>query len=65
MITKRHLGFTLLLLGLAAVVIVLAVDWIGAGEFRGMGPVQRLALMAGLLVTILGLSLIPFGDRPA
>jgi hypothetical protein len=65
MITKRHLGITLLILGLAAVVIVLAVDWIGAGEFSGMGPVQRLALMAGLGVTILGLSLIPFGDRPA
>jgi hypothetical protein len=65
MITKRHIGIALLVLGLAAVIIVLAVDWIGAGEFRGVGPVQRLALMAGLAVTLLGLSLIPFGDRPA
>ncbi len=65
MITKRHLGIAFLLLGLAAVIMVLVVDWIGAGEFRGMGPVQRAALVAGLAVTVLGLSLIPFGDRPA
>jgi hypothetical protein len=65
MITKRHMGITLLVLGLTAVILVLAVDLVGAGAFSGMGPVQRLALVAGLVVTILGLSLVPFGNRPA
>ena len=65
MITKRHLGIALLILGLTAVVMVLAVDLVVAGEFRGMGPVQRLGLVAGLVVAVLGLTLIPFGNRPA
>ena len=65
MITKRQLGIALLTVGLIAIVALLAIDWIGAGEFSGVGPVQRLALFAGGLVAALGLSLIPLGDRPA
>jgi len=64
-ISKRHIGFVLLAVGAAAVIAVLAVDWIGAGEFSGIGPVQRLALAAGGLVALIGISLIPFGNRPA
>jgi len=65
MITKRHLGIAMLIAGLTAVLVVLAVDWLGAGKFSGIGPAQRLGLSAGLLVVALGLSLIPFGNRPA
>ncbi len=64
MITKRHLGITLLASALAAILGVLAVDWLGAGAFGGIGPAQQLALAAGGLVALVGLSLIPLGDRP-
>ena len=50
---------------MTSIATLLAIDWIGAGEFAGIGPVQRLALAAGSFVTVLGASLIPFGDRPA
>ena len=65
MITKRQLGIVLLAAGLVAIIAILAVDWIGAGEFSGVGPVQKLALAGGGLIVALGISLIPLGDRPA
>lgn len=65
MISKRQLGIALLAAGALAVVAVLAIDLIGAGEFNGIGPAQKAALAAGGLIALLGLSLIPLGDRPA
>jgi hypothetical protein len=65
MVTKRHVGILLLTAGLLAVAAVLAVDVLGAGEFSGIGPAQRWALVGGVLVALLGISLIPLGDRPA
>ena len=65
MMSKRLLGIILLAVGLIAVLGILAVDWIGVGRFGGIGPVQKIALAAGALVVLLGLSLIPLGDRPA
>ena len=65
MISKRQLGVILTAAGLIAIVALLTIDRIGAGEFAGIGPVQRLALMACGLITLLGISLIPLGDRPA
>jgi len=65
MITKRQLGIVLLATGLVAIIAILAVDWIGAGKFSGVGPVQKLALAGGSLIVALGISLIPLGDRPA
>ena len=65
MVTKRQLGIGLLTCGLLGVVGVLLVDWVGAGEFSGFGPLQQLVLGVGCLVALLGASLIPLGDRPA
>jgi hypothetical protein len=65
MVTKRQLGLFMLTTGLIAIVALLVIDWIGAGKFSGIGPVQRLALVAAGLIVALGFSLIPFGDRPA
>ena len=65
MITKRHLGIILVTAGLIAIAAILAVDLLGAGEFDGLGPVQRFALAGGAFITLLGASLIPLGDRPA
>jgi len=64
MFTKRHLGLLLTALGISAGVAILAVDWIGAGEFNGIGPAQQWALAASGLLTLLGISLIPLGDQP-
>ena len=63
-ITKRQLGLGLALAGLAAILLPIVRDWLGGG-YAGIGPVQRLILIAGVLVFLLGLSLIPLGDRPA
>ncbi|MBN1314480.1 MAG: hypothetical protein JXA42_03395 [Anaerolineales bacterium] len=65
MISKRQLGIAFLAIGVIAVLAVLAIDWIGAGEYSGIGPAQKAALAAGGGIAVLGLSLIPLGDRPA
>jgi hypothetical protein len=65
MITKRMVGAVLALLGLALAVGALAVDLVGAGKWGGLGPAQRLAISAGVAVCLVGLSLLPLGDKPA
>ncbi|MFQ5398578.1 MAG: hypothetical protein ACE5E7_03175 [Anaerolineae bacterium] len=63
--TKRQLGFSLILLGLVIAVALMLIDLLGAGQFRGIGPVQRLGLVGAGLIVAVGLSLLPLGDRPA
>jgi hypothetical protein len=63
--TKRQLGFLFILLGGVAGLGIIAVDLLGAGNFQGIGPAQRLALSAAGLMILVGLSLLPLGDRPA
>jgi hypothetical protein len=63
--SKRQLGFTFILLGGVAGLGIVAIDLVGAGNFQGIGPAQRLALMGAGLVILVGLSLLPLGDRPA
>ncbi len=58
-------GLALTVLGLLMAVGIVAVDWVGAGQGSGLGPAQRMALLAGLGVCLVGLSLIPLGDKPA
>lgn len=65
MITKRMLGIGFAAVGLLAVIGLLAVDLVNAGDFQGIGPVQRLGLLGGAAVLVLGLTLIPLGNRPA
>ncbi len=65
MITKRQLGFLFILLGAGAAVGLFVIDWLGAGQFQGIGPAQRRALLLAAAVVLLGLSLLPLGDRPA
>ena len=64
-LTKRQLGWLLVAAGLAAAVIILAADLVGAGQFGGLGPAQQQALLAGGALILFGLSLLPLGDRPA
>lgn len=63
--TKRQLGLLFILMGAAAAVAIAAVDFLGAGNFQGIGPAQRLALIACAASILLGISLVPMGDRPA
>lgn len=65
MITKRQLGIGFILLGLVAIIATFAVDWLGAGNFQGLGPAQRLALIGAGLVIVVGITLLPLGDRAA
>ena len=65
MITKRQLGIGFILLGLVAIIATFAVDWLGAGNFQGVGPAQRVALIGAGLVIVVGITLLPLGDRPA
>ncbi len=63
--TKRQLGILFTTLGLLAIVALFAADLVGASQFEGIGPMQRIALAATLLLTLVGLTLLPLGDRPA
>ena len=65
MVTKRQLGLLFILLGLGAAAGLLAVDLLGAGQFQGLGPAQRRALLIAGAAVLLGLSLLPLGDTPA
>jgi hypothetical protein len=64
-LTKRQLGLLMIVVGAAGAVGLLAVDLLGAGQFQGIGPAQRLALGGAGLLVLLGLTLLPLGNRPA
>lgn len=64
-LTKRQLGWLILSLGAALVLIGLGVDLVGAGRFNGIGPAQQQLIAAGVLIALFGLTLLPLGDRLA
>ena len=64
-LSKRQLGLLLVLTGSVGFIGVLAIDLLDAGREGGLGPAQSLALGAMILIVIVGLSLLPLGDRPA
>lgn len=63
-ITKRQLGLAFLILGILGFIGLLALNII-RHKPEGIGPTQQLALAGFIGLALLGLSLIPFGDRPA
>lgn len=63
--TKRQLGILFILLGGGAILGLFFLDLIGAGDFRGIGPAQRLAMLAAGVVILVGVTLLPLGDKPA
>ncbi len=65
MITKRLLGIGLVLASVAVVAGLLLYDIVGLAEFDGVGPLQRNIYIGAGIVLLLGLSLIPLGDKPA
>jgi hypothetical protein len=65
MITKRMLGIGFIIIGILGVAAMFVRDLTGSAEFEGIGPTQRLAILGGGVIILVGLSLLPFGDRPA
>lgn len=63
--SKRLLGVVMLIAGVGGVVALLALDFITGTTDGGIGPAQRLAIGVMALVALVGLTLIPLGDKPA
>lgn len=64
-VSKRQLGIFLLIVGLMALGGIIAIDLLDVGREGGIGPAQQAALALSALMALVGLSLIPLGDRPA
>jgi hypothetical protein len=58
-------GIGLAILSLIGIAGVIAVDIVGAGKWNGFGPAQQQAIAACVITALIGLSLVPLGDRPA
>jgi hypothetical protein len=65
MITKRQLGVFVIALGALAVLGIVFIDVLDAGQWGGFGPLQRLGLLVSVPVIVVGLLLYRLGDRPA
>ncbi len=63
--TKRQLGILFVTLGVTAVLALFALDFLRAGQYQGIGPAQKQAMFAAGLAVLVGLTLLPLGDRPA
>ena len=64
-LTKRHLGWLLLLGGIIGFIGIFAIDILDVGRQGGIGPAQQIALGGMVLLVLVGLTLIPLGDQPA
>jgi len=65
MVTKRQLGLFIVALSVVGTLGIIAVDALGAGQWGGLGPLQRLGIVGGVLAMVVGLALTRLGDRPA
>lgn len=65
MVTKRQLGIFVVALGVLAVIGIVAVDFTGAGQWSGFGPLQRMAIGLSIVAIVVGCILVRLGDRPA
>jgi hypothetical protein len=62
-ITKRILGILLIAAGIIGLMGVFAIDAVRSSS--DFGPSQQLGLLASIGMLIIGISLIPLGNRPA
>jgi len=59
------LGLLFVAIAVLGILASFGYDLLGGGQFQGVGPTQRLALLGALLLALVGASLLPLGDRPA
>lgn len=64
-LTKRHLGWLLLIGGILAFIAIISIDIFNVGREGGIGPAQQVALGVSAVVALIGLTLIPLGNTPA
>lgn len=65
-LTKRHLGILVIFFGALALISVFLFDAIGLSDPEGgFGPSQKAGIIFGLLIVLIGVSLIPLGDTLA
>ncbi len=65
MVTKRQLGLLLLAAGLGVLALVFSLGILRTGQWTAMGPYRQIAAMAGAALSLVGVSLLPLGNRPA
>ncbi len=65
MVSKRQLGIFVIVLAGLMVVALLAVDVVGAGQWGGFGPLQRIGVAAAVVAIVVGVLLVRLGRRPA
>lgn len=65
MITKRQLGLFVVAVSVVGILGIVSVDILGAGNWSGFGPLQRMGIGLGLGAALVGFVLIRLGDRPA
>ncbi|MFZ0548470.1 MAG: hypothetical protein WAM60_23685 [Candidatus Promineifilaceae bacterium] len=53
------------MIGFLGIAAMFARDLTGTADFDGIGPTQRLAIIVGGVIILVGLSLLPLGNRPA
>ncbi|HVO70514.1 MAG TPA: hypothetical protein VMT24_10740 [Aggregatilineaceae bacterium] len=63
-LTKRHLGVILLGAGLALIAGMFVVEAVKSRS-DGIGTVQKLGMLVGITSVVVGLTLLPLGNRPA
>lgn len=64
-VSKRLLGLLLVIGGIAGFVLIISIDILDVGREGGIGPAQQIALGVCVLMALIGLSLIPLGEKPA
>jgi hypothetical protein len=64
-ISKRLLGLFMIVGGALGFVAILAIDALDMGREGGIGPTQRIALGACVLLVVVGVTLLPLGRQPA
>ena len=65
MVTKRQLGLIVVTFSTLVVLGITAVDFLGAGQWSGFGPLQRIGIDLSAVAIVAGLILVRLGNRPA
>ena len=65
MVTKRQLGIGVIALSVLIILGVTAVDFFGAGQWDGFGPLQWIGIALGIAAIVVGSILVSLGNRPA